>query len=312
MLEGYLNSALANGLGCWDLDSVVQSASLSVPDDVLGAAGSLLKCDIGQQWAQWFVESFYDPRGCKGAQGSYPYVFSQVWEETNKRLGQRAHDQRRAVASTIARIVQELALRNDRDSVRPRIELSRRRLLLDLSGTPPRCFYCGSQFSDAAVSRFLFHESEEFVLPQFIDILKPRGITSNDLRIEVDHVVPFASGGGSEDNLVLSCGWCNRYKSANTSLYDVSSIPISAKDSTLGFFSLPNPFWSVRLLAIRRKCEYRGGCSRTSFTDSLTIAPVSIKGALNPTNLMITCQEHDPLREIRYKPIAVIQSLWGK
>jgi hypothetical protein len=141
-------------------------------------------------------------------------------------------------------------------------------------------------------------------------VYKPRGLIERDLRIEIDHVFPFSQGGQDEDNLQLACGWCNRHKSAHLSIYDVEGQPRSAGQNSLGISSVPQPFWVVRLLALNRTCEYQSGCTRSVQTAELTVAAIRESGALNPTNLRVTCREHDPLGAIRLQPPSVAKQIW--
>jgi hypothetical protein len=312
MIDLYLSNALADGDGCWNSHAVERAAAMAVPDVLLGASAALLRCDIGQQWARWFVESFLDPRRCQSTSADYPNIFAEVWSVVNERFGLYRQDERHALASKIATIIRDLMMRHDTERKRRQVDKLQKHLLLELSGTPPRCYYCGALFHEEAINAFLKLESSPILLPQMIDVLNPRGLNNQDYRVEIDHVIPFSAGGGTEDNLVLSCGWCNRHKSAKASIYDVSSIPILACDNSMGFQSLPNPFWTVRLLAIRRKCEHRNGCSKSTACEQLLIAPINEKGALNPINLMITCSDHDPLRERRFHSAQAVKQSWGK
>lgn len=132
-----------------------------------------------------------------------------------------------------------------------------------------------------------------------------------DFAIEVDHVVPFSRGGEDKDNLELACGWCNRSKSANMSIYEVEGQPRSAGPNVLGFGSLPQPFWIVRLLALIRTCEHPDGCDRSVENAEMTVVPIRAGGALNPTNLRVTCYDHDPLGSNRLLPPSAVRKIWG-
>lgn len=311
-LEAFLRVALPDGEGAWDHRAIMSMARNAVPDVLLGNFPELLQSDISQQWAQWFVESILDPRDPSLASADYTKIFSKVWTAVNLQLAHLALNQRKGIASVVAGAVKNLVKKHRADGERGSLGKSHRRLLLDLAGSPPRCFYCGSPFAIEAIDQFLQLDRREMVLPLLIDVLKPRGLNEQDLRIEVDHVFPFVRGGRDEDNLVLACGWCNRNKGAKSSMYDTSSFPIMAGKNVIGLSSLPNPFWCIRILAVRRKCEFPDGCGKSLETHSLTVAPVARSGALNPINLMVTCLEHDPLGEVRFQSVASIRSIWGK
>jgi hypothetical protein len=123
--------------------------------------------------------------------------------------------------------------------------------------------------------------------------MKPR-LRQRDYGIEVDHMVPFSQGGGGDDNLALACGWCNKTKGARLSLYDVQARPLEFRHPNLGITSVPRPFWVVRIMALRRRCEY-GACERNVSNSEVTALPRNPCGAMNPMNLMVTCVEHDRL-----------------
>jgi hypothetical protein len=136
-------------------------------------------------------------------------------------------------------------------------------------------------------------------LPAFVDAYRPRGVHENDLRIEIDHVIAVAAGGSQSGNLRLACGWCNRHKSARQVVYDATSELRELSLSGRWTLRLPPAFWVVRLLALRGRCEDASGCSARSTNAELTVAPLIRTGAPTPTNLWVTCQKHDPLRERR-------------
>ena len=69
----------------------------------------------------------------------------------------------------------------------------------------------------------------------------------------------------------------------------------------LGLVSVPQPFWVVRILALRKRCEHEA-CAGTATVSELTALPRNPLGAMNPMNLMITCFDHDPLGTDRLIP----------
>jgi hypothetical protein len=125
-------------------------------------------------------------------------------------------------------------------------------------------------------------------------------------------VMPHAEGGSDGDNLRLACGWCNGHKHAWSTLYQASGASIATKYAGLGSRSLPQPFWVVRILGTIRKCEHQSGCDKTSANSELTVAPLNRNGALNPTNLMVTCYDHDPIARGRFVSLKVAASAWNK
>jgi len=141
--------------------------------------------------------------------------------------------------------------------------------------------------------------------------LRGKGLQQRDFRIEIDHVLALASG-GDDESLRLACGWCNRHKSNYGAIYDVNGAPRRPRTPTLSHYSLPRPFWTVRVLALVQHCEHGLGCSNTVDNSELTIAPVSSGGAMNPSNLQVTCLEHDPLGTDRFLPASEVSLLWAR
>jgi hypothetical protein len=136
-----------------------------------------------------------------------------------------------------------------------------------------------------------------------------RGQQAKDLRVEVDHLVPFSHGGQGGKNLRLACGWCNRYKSDNLSLYDQAFAPRRVRDAKGRVQTIPRPFWVVRLLSVRGRCEWPKGCGRTTASAELFVAPKLPGGAMNPPNLMLVCEEHDTLKNERLVSPRLIEVL---
>jgi 5-methylcytosine-specific restriction endonuclease McrA len=236
-----------------------------------------------------------------------------VWNAVDQRFRtDKTKSERHEIAVSVARILQMISkLWQD---IRRRRALSRddKRLLLDISGKPPRCWICGAAFKEVDVDNFLFGRTALSDLPRFVDVLRPRGLDERDLSIEVDHVVPFSRGGQDKGNLALSCGWCNRAKGAYTSIYDVAGQPLRAQPNSIGLHSLPQPFWVVRLLALGEGCTHPDGCELSRHNAELTIAPIREAGALNITNLRVTCFGHDSLGSRRLQPPGFVRKLWGR
>ena len=185
------------------------------------------------------------------------------------------------------------------------LSLADRRSLIVAAGSPPRCWVCGSTFPEEALDRFLKSGTADTPeLPLYVDVYQPRGRIARDLLIEVDHVVPFSEGGLNEENLRVACGWCNRVKSNSLTLYAAPAGVRYAKHPTLGKVAVPQPFWVVRLLGLRGRCEAPKGCDQTTSNARLTVCMRNVEGAPNPLNLMVCCYEHDSLKDRRFVPNA--------
>lgn len=306
----FLDSALSSGASAWSSSSLGELARLQVPEGLLGRQRSLLRADINEQWARWFVESLADPRQYAGRGASYPQIFADVFHAVETRFNHFSRPQKKELAACASQILKRYVDRLQASSRRYPVPFADKRLLLDLAGDPPRCWICGAWFFEEAVENFLYKERHELPLPQFVDILKPRGLSQRDVAIEIDHVVAHSHGGGEEGNLALSCGWCNRYKSAFSSIYDVEGRPRKAGPNSLGVESLPQPFWTVRLLAVVRRCEHPEGCEHSADTTNVTVVPINQDGATNPANLRVCCYEHDPYRSTRLQPRRVAYEIW--
>jgi hypothetical protein len=304
---GFVRKTLGTTSATWNPGRLIDIAGAKVPDSVLGRRGDLLRADINLQWAEWFAEGFADPR--RYLKLTYVRLFSDVFIAVQQTFQNYTKPEQLEVARAIASF---LNLRTERfRERRSRTSISReqRLLLIDLLPTP-RCWICGAEFRVAAIDNFVDGAHHVIQTPPFVDIFKPIGLSEQDFRIEVDHVQPFSEGGADEDNLRLACGWCNRHKSSYLSLYDVAGSPRLPGPNTIGVASLPQPFWTVRVIAALRQCEDARGCASTADSAEMTVAPINSFGALNPPNLRVTCYEHDPLRGRRLQPTAQVRSMW--
>lgn len=281
----------------WDEATVRDLATKIAPQGLGGTSGWLLRGDANYLWARWFLEALADPLPYLDGRKQYPHLYQRVSAALAADAGHLPADERAELARGLAKLLWQ-EIRGRAVSQRVNTDRETRIFLWDLY---PRCWVCGAAFSEWARADFLHEESgtDRRTLP-FVDFYKPRGLTLNDLRIEVEHVVPNSAGGTSEiHNLRLSCGWCNRAKSNRTLIYDAEGATRNRRHPTLGIVSVPQPFWVVRFLAMRGRCEDVSGCSMRTTTDELTVAPRNIYGAPNPANLIVVCREHDPLRDVR-------------
>lgn len=283
---------------CWELSDLIHIAQTEVPASIMGDRASLLRADAKILWTQWFLETVCDPDIFVRSGQSYPHIVKTVKEQVAYLFPRSSIDQQRQLTTKISTLIgQEVERRSGRS--RPTITLATKRTVWDLSGPDHRCWICGYKFTDWAKRRFLEEDEESLSLPNFIDYIKPIGLIARDISIELDHVIPFSRGGQEDNNLKLACGWCNARKSSRISVYDVDSKPQRFQHPRLGYTTIPSGFWVVRLLAIRNKCEHHSGCDKTTGTAELTVAPRNLSGSLNPTNLRVTCLDHDPLGSSR-------------
>lgn len=296
----------------WERSAVELAARQRVPDSILGAHRTIALADINRQWALWFIESFGDPGRYIAAASGYEEVFKEVLSGVERRFPTWQSVARKELARTVARAIYSSVRRAREQGRRRSIEFEDRRLLLDLSGSPPRCWICGGAFDEASIERFLGGSDAPIETRPFVDALRPRGMRERDMRIEVDHLEPYSEGGEEDENLALACGFCNRHKGAYTSVYDVKGKPLSGAIDVGGLCSLPQPFWTVRVLGLVGRCEHPDGCESTTKNAELTVCPVSDTGAMNPTNLRVTCYEHDPLWRSRFIARSICETMWQK
>lgn len=308
----FVEAAFRDPRNHWDPDALGKLALMQVPDAVLGRRRTLLRADASQQWARWFVEGLVDPRRYVGGRLNYAQIFSDVLESVNNRFSDRTRQERQQLASSVSQALRRTVEQLSSERRRAVIDRSQKSFLIDVAGDPARCWICGTAFDQVAVDNFIYGEAELMPVPAFVDVLKPRGLTPRDGAIEIDHILPVALGGENEDNLALACGWCNRSKRAAVSIYEVEGRPRTAGPNRIGLFSLPQPFWIVRQLAVVQHCEHVGGCDRNASNAPMTVSPRLLGGSVNPQNLITTCFEHDPLRAIRLQTRNDVKTLWSK
>jgi 5-methylcytosine-specific restriction endonuclease McrA len=299
-ISSFLNVTADKLENCWDMKSLSNIANQRVPDFVMSGRGTLLRADINMLWTQWFIESICDPEVFANSSKGYAFVFKAVQQRIPFIFPEIPQNERIALAQELAKLVNKEVQRRE---TRERISITseQRKLLWDISGPEPRCWICGYKFTTWAENKFLgYTDDMEISLPQFVDYTTLHGLTQRDISVEIDHAVPLSKGGNDEDNLRLACGWCNSHKSDRVSLYSVSTKPRILLHPKLGKQSIPHPFWVVRLLSVRRRCEYEGGCDKSVDCEPLTVLPRHPEGAMNPTNIRATCLEHDSLGSNRF------------
>lgn len=297
----------------WQPERLLDIAGVARPDSLMARNEVVLKADANLLWSRWFIEGLCNPlRYVDDATKTIVDVLSDILGRLNSLYAAEPQDERRELAEKIAQHVMAEVTRR-RLLKRISASISQKRELVDASGGEPRCWMCGYKFLSPAVDAFLGKaKTATLELPKFVDVLRPRGLYERDISIEVEHKVPVAGGGGGLDNLALACGWCNKYKGAKTSIYDADSRAPRAS-FTLGgeiWHELPHPFWTVRLLAVRRRCEHPDGCGAMADKAELYIAPTDPRGAPNPSNLHVYCADHDPYAASRYVGREAARRIW--
>jgi hypothetical protein len=310
-----------DGRAVWERERLKDFSDLAYPDDTLGRCRDIIRGDVYLEWIRWYAEGLIDPQRFSADYDTYGSLYEAVLEAVSLRLDNLTVDERRAIASSVARFLQWRIDVTSMNKVRRSMSLQTRKQLLELSGSPPRCWITGRIFESVAIDAFLGISANGALnkqsagRPMYVDIYRPIGIRSRDLNIEVDHVFPLSRGGEETDNLRLACGWANYSKKHNLGLYEVpGSVRYVAESQAqrLSVKTLPQPFWVIRLLATRRRCENLGGCSATSDNAELTVAPISLRGAPTPVNLRVVCTAHDPIASERYVPVQVAAAAWGR
>lgn len=293
----FVEKAFGGQYAGWDEKAVRELAGQSPPTALGGHAAWLTRGDAFLLWARWFLESLADPELYIDGTKKYPHLAREVLDSVSALASSMPPDERHALASSLS---QTLWSEVQRRSIGRRVPADRETRLL-LADLYPRCWICGAAFPEWARALFLRDDVYEEPSPlSYIDFMKPRGVRVEHMRIEIEHVVPRVSGGGDEiANLRLACRWCNSSKGGRTVLYDVEGQPRRFAHPTLGRVSVPQPFWVVRLLAMRGRCEHSEGCEATVSNSELTVAPIRAGGAANPSNLMVVCYRHDSLASTR-------------
>jgi 5-methylcytosine-specific restriction endonuclease McrA len=303
----FVESAFGESVDLWNEEAIRRLAGLTAPPGLNASLSWLIDSDVKALRARWFLEGLIDPMSPSDSPDSfsYPHLYSSVREAVVERApADMIPDERDKIAKRLASLLRDAALAREY-SQRGNWSRETKLLLRELHN---RCWICGASFPDWAEAKFLGKQSTDFRSGNtYVDFLKPRGMKSADLQIEIEHVRPLARGGGDDvDNLKLACGWCNRTKSANQLLFDAQGVCKEREHPALGLMLVPQPFWVIRVLAVRRRCEHVGGCSARLETHELTVARKYKSGSPNPSNLMVVCSDHDPFSAHRLVPATAL------
>ena len=299
--------------GSWDYDQVKEMRA--VPEMFLGTLQPMLQVDQYRLWLRWFLESLVSPLAIsrdislkrldilravhRRIEAMYPTEDAHSQRELSEKITDHIHED-----------VERLRMNLKRDSADKRAKAA-----LLAERTPARCYICGFPFSQAAQDKLLKKPMRDAMVPlKMVDVFRPR-VIERDISIEIEHVVPVAHGGHGRDNLRLACGWCNKYKSSKVSLYEASQIPAQVKGFMMGphlLHELPHPFWMIRVLALRKRCQHKSGCTHTADNAEMFVSLLDWGGSPNPMNLGIYCEDHDPMKGQRFYGAADVAKLWGE
>lgn len=288
----YIEDAFSSLDNAWDSKSINRNGSILPPEDIFLGDKNLLRNDINLQWLTWFCESIcflHDDLSTKNLHDVHSLVRRGL-----RNIGINTDSSDGFSLSKIIALFVSKKLDIIYERKRETATKDRKLELLESAGRFPKCWICNENFSDGAIELFLSSgRSGSIVLPSMIDYMMPRGLIERDLKIEIEHKIPFSKGGGDlkdNDNIALSCGWCNRHKSNFISLYDVGRSGKYYKHRTLGDVSIPEPYWIIRKMALYRECADKL-CTRGR-KNKLFVDLVNPHGTANPFNIKIVCCDH--------------------
>jgi HNH endonuclease len=284
--------------------AIHKTSALHFPDSLGLGRTELLRGDAHVLWARWFVEcvSLADP-----SESGYAYYLESARGVLKTVLANPSGADRVIAERALARAAWDLAKRR-RARRKPVSQEVKDLILLD-AGHPPRCWICGSVFTDGALEAFRTGSTEvPEVTRSYVDYLMPRGLNRRDFTIEVDHVVPLARGGADDPtNLRLACGWCNGTKRDRDTLYDSNTqIKKMIVHPRKGRTPVPPSYWVVRVLvASEGQCE-AGRCMASARDHAMKVA-TRFAGAPTPPNLRVVCAEHDETADDRLVPASAFR-----
>lgn len=315
LVHTFLSGASFDAKDAVAISEINKVGGMGLPSFFLGEEEAWLKGDQHRVWMRWFLDRMASPYQFLNPSGAVrtdvlAFVANRIRHMFPTAPGYARNDLADSATNHIFAEVKRLENAGKRDTA----SVATRKLLVAQS---PRCYICGYEFSPEAIAKFSKQKGVSApVLPTHVDVFMPRGLIDRDLRIEIEHVVPVASGGSGQTNLQLACGWCNRWKSSHTSIYDVSTKTLTATSpfqiGAYTQFELPHPFWVVRALTLRGKCSHPSGCTNTPLNKDFVVAPVDLEGSPNPSNLKVYCGDHDPLILSRMKKRPDAAKIWRK
>lgn len=287
----------------WTESGLREVAGLSAPSGILGKNEWILKADYAITVGRWFLEGLVDLARHVESGSNIGHVYVEIFAQLRV-LSQHAPEDEVELAATQLADFAWREIEARRGIGRERISAALRQAVWFNSGPDQRCYLCGYRFTQHARDLFLRRTQQEMAPLTLVDFTRPRGLNARHLRIELDHKIPVAEGGATdEDNLYLACGWCNLTKSKLWSVYDAKAWAagiVKHPDPKIGTVTIPQPLWILRLIAARGRCEAAATCPARLNNSELFAAPFRAGGALTPTNLMVVCCQHDPWASSRF------------
>lgn len=310
----FIESTPVDLASAWDFGKVTDMASRRLPENFLGDQEALLMGDQYRLWLRWFLEGLVSPhRAAMDAKIGKLEILASVMTRINLLHTTTDLDRRKKLAEVVTEHIFAMVNHLRNAAQRDYASAATRHALL-AANTPARCYICGYVFTQEALDIFLKVKGRaQIILPALVDIFRPRGLVERDEKIEIEHIVPVAAGGSGQANLRLACGWCNKHKSDRVSIYESSFMSPRTRSYRIGNFhlnELPNPFWVIRILALRGKCQHVNGCQHTAADSELFVSLADWSGSPNPTNLIVYCETHDPIRVDRRQARADVEKLW--
>ncbi|MCG9759937.1 HNH endonuclease [Pseudoalteromonas sp. Isolate6] len=265
----------------------------NTPSKIWGGRESLHGTDYRLLLYSWFVESVCDIEKISENTNK-----ARVWSWVNEGLANIVPDKpdQKLVNLLTEEIYNQFSINAKRARGGWPIDLKKELIAKEVK---PKCWICKREFCDEAIFNFTTRGKKQELNPfPIVDFMFPRGVNSQDLRIEIEHVIPFSKKASDPHciaNLALSCGWCNNAKSNHMSIYTTSRNGKYFNHPALGPRSIPNRYWVVKLLMLTNECEV---CKRRPNIkgNELRFSLKNPKGVANINNLKVVCGKCDDIK----------------
>ncbi len=279
----------------WDEGGLKQLATRAL--ELPARSAWLINADAKLTWLRWMAEGFI-PANAPDTDvlRQKATILQHVSERIRVLYPLLSTPERRQLTRLCTQIALSVQPSSSKRSQQPK---KIRQALLDSAGSRPRCYLCGARFSKSAIGSFMGSIAPIRQNRLVIDFVFPRGLKSRDERIVIEHVRPISLGGSDNDinNLRLACDFCNSIKSDALTLFAKGQYGPLVQHPILGAVHPPNPYWVVRLLAVDGNCSE---CGRTAVETQLVAGVRTPLKFMNPVNLEVFCELHDPLESVRW------------